>query len=60
MSLLKEVVRICAWCNRQIDKDGNAMNGKVSPSYLEWLECSQHTITHGICHICKNRVVEEL
>jgi hypothetical protein len=39
--------RLCAWCNREIDEDGNACGPEIPKA--EW----PAIVTHGICRACE-------
>lgn len=50
------MLRICAWCQREIGADGAA----VGEPLREWLLPTTAEVTHGMCSECKDHEAEEL
>ena len=46
------IIQICAWCQRQLDKNGNHKGARVSPLFMEWLQEAGILASHGICRQC--------
>lgn len=51
----EDLVRVCAWCNRLIGPDNNAV-GEVIPKNLQVGD----KVTHGLCNACFAKQMEDL
>jgi len=53
------MLRICAWCKREIGADGAAVGGPIL-ELLDAFRITDFAITHGICRACEEEQLAEL
>jgi hypothetical protein len=59
---MKPLLRICAWCNREIGHDGAAVGERLTGSLQESWEqmLAGKSVTHGMCKSCEQAELRKL